>query len=268
MSTGEVAHHTTAARRGSDPRSMAELPTFRQRGREVTRIEAFVDAAFAFAVTLLVVSLDVPQNFAAMTDALRGVPAFAACFLVVWQVWYAHYRFCRRYGLADFTTLALNALLVFIVLVYVYPLKFLALVAIEATTGLGPHHDQPLALRLPPDRIPDLFIIYGVGFAAVWAVMALLFGRALARRDELGLTPLEVCETLHSIYRFVGMAAVGVLSCMLAWVLTGQAVLLAGWCYALIAVVEFSLGWYFGRRREYAVRHMIATGRLSADEPP
>ena len=34
-------------------------------GREVSRIEGFSDAVFGFALTLLVVSLEVPDNFEA-----------------------------------------------------------------------------------------------------------------------------------------------------------------------------------------------------------
>ena len=36
---------------------------FRWRGNEVSRVEGFTDAVFAFAVTLLVVALEVPQTF-------------------------------------------------------------------------------------------------------------------------------------------------------------------------------------------------------------
>ncbi len=36
---------------------------FRWRGREISRIEGLSDAVFAFAITLLVVSLEVPETF-------------------------------------------------------------------------------------------------------------------------------------------------------------------------------------------------------------
>ena len=50
---------------------------FRQRGMEMTRIEVFVDAAFAFAVTMLVISFDqIPQSFNEMVEAVKGIPAF------------------------------------------------------------------------------------------------------------------------------------------------------------------------------------------------
>jgi hypothetical protein len=35
---------------------------FRLRGGEISRVESFSDAVFGFALTLLVVSLDVPKN--------------------------------------------------------------------------------------------------------------------------------------------------------------------------------------------------------------
>src|SRR4051794_24633370 len=98
---------------------------FRMRGREVTRIESFSDAVFGFAVTLLVVSLEVPKTFDQLIETMRGFLAFAACFAILAMIWNHHYKFCRRYGLDDPFVRFLTMVLLFIVLLYVYPLKFL-----------------------------------------------------------------------------------------------------------------------------------------------
>ena len=98
---------------------------FRWRGEDVSRIEGFSDAVFAFAVTLLVVSLEVPKTFDELLATMRGFFAFAICFALLLAVWYDHYKFFRRYGLMDTPTRWLNSALLFLMLLYVYPLKFL-----------------------------------------------------------------------------------------------------------------------------------------------
>src|SRR5215467_13758285 len=108
---------------------------FRWRGGEITRLEAFTDAVFAFAVTLLVVSLEVPRTFEELAAAMKGFVAFAICFTILVQVWYFHYKFSRRYGLQTIYTIVLNAALIFVVLFYVYPLKFLFTLAVGSLNG-------------------------------------------------------------------------------------------------------------------------------------
>jgi uncharacterized membrane protein len=98
---------------------------FSWRGEEVSRIESFSDAVFAFAVTLLVVSLEVPKTFDELISTMRGFFAFAICFWLLLAAWFEHYKFFRRYGTSDSYTRRLSAVLLFIVLFYVYFLKFL-----------------------------------------------------------------------------------------------------------------------------------------------
>ena len=52
------------------------------RRHQPTRLEGFVDASFAFAVTLLMISIGhLPSSVPEMLHAMRGTPAFALCFL-------------------------------------------------------------------------------------------------------------------------------------------------------------------------------------------
>ena len=92
----------------------------------MTRIETFTDAAFAFALTLLVISVEsVPASYRELLDALTGLPVFALSFALVMLFWYGHWVWSRRFGLEDLPTILLSAALMFAVLVYVYPLKYL-----------------------------------------------------------------------------------------------------------------------------------------------
>jgi hypothetical protein len=98
---------------------------FRLRGLEMTRIETFTDAAFAFALTLLAISLDPLTTLADLRDALRGVPAFLLSATMLMMFWWGHHEWSRRYGMDDRRTFVLSCLLVFTMLVYVYPLRFM-----------------------------------------------------------------------------------------------------------------------------------------------
>src|ERR1700720_854768 len=105
------------------------------RQREVSRIDGFSDAAFGFAVPLLVVSLEVPKTYHELMLAIRGFPAFAVCFALLFQVWWRHYRFFRSYDLEDARVIVLTGSLLFVVLFYVYPLKFLWTVVFSQFAG-------------------------------------------------------------------------------------------------------------------------------------
>lgn len=93
------------------------------RVKEVSRIEAFSDAVFALSATLLVVSLEVPDNFAELVNGLYGFIAFAFSFAMLIFIWAQHNSFFRKYNLQDGVTIFWNSILLFVILFYVYPLK-------------------------------------------------------------------------------------------------------------------------------------------------
>ena len=90
---------------------------FRLRGLDMTRTETFTDAAFAFSLTLLVVSIDaVPTNYDELLLAVQGIPAFGLACSLLFLFWYGHWQWSRRFGLEDFPSIVLSFLLVFVIL--------------------------------------------------------------------------------------------------------------------------------------------------------
>ena len=216
---------------------------FRWRGNEVSRVEGFTDAVFAFAVTLLVVALEVPKTFEGLLDVVRGFPAFVICFTLLMLFWNAHYTYHRRYGLDDAFSRVLTMAILVLVLFFVYPLKFLFTMLTVMTFGL----DLAEAPRLEgPHQIRELYVIYGLGFAGVWGLYTMLYAHAWRRRAEL---ELDAAETLHTRSALVGMliyVAVCLLSIALA--LFTSNTWLPGMVYFLLGPLQTINGVWYGRK--------------------
>jgi uncharacterized membrane protein len=211
-------------------------PGFQWRGVEVTRLEGFTDAVFAFAVTLLVVSLEVPKTFPELVLAMHGFMAFGVCFALLANVWYQHYRFFRRYGLENPWAVFLNCVLLFFVLFYVYPLKFLF------TTVFGGTETAVSETRA-------LFMIWSLGYAAVFAVFSLLYLHAWRIRAQLELTPLEAMRTKVSLLDHLAMVFISLLSTALARTVPDHYVGIAGYVYFLVPLY-FTVAHSIAGRRE------------------
>jgi uncharacterized membrane protein len=227
---------------------------FRLRGLgETSRIEALSDGVIAFAITLLVVSLEVPRTFDELMVMMRGFLAFAITFAMLFHVWFVQYKFFRRYGLNDNFTIWMTALMLFVVLFYVYPLKFVWTLMVNVALGFGATVETS-AGRVEPvvraTQMPLLLVVYGLGFAAVFSIFALMYRHAYRKRGELELNEVETFDTRTLMQENALMAAVGVLSVGLA--LSGSAIssLLAGLSYWLIGPVQFLYGHMRGRGRK------------------
>ena len=219
---------------------------FYHRGRDTTRLEAFVDAAFAFALTLLVISFDaVPQSFEALTTALKAVPAFLMAFCILAIFWLAHRKWSIRFGLDTTFSTVVSLALVFIILVYVFPLRAMAAAAMSAmTNGLLPTEFTARSIG----EIRGLFIIYGIGFFACSFCIILLNRHAMSLADTLKLTPEERMLTRFEVMSWWFVGGFGVFSVVLAIVLPDPLVGLAGWSYMTMAIVMPLFG-YITRKR-------------------
>ena len=229
-------------------------PVFRNRGHEVSRLEAFSDVVFGFALTILVVSLEAPRTSRELLHVMTGFIPFGFCFFVFLQMWYAHHTFFRRYGLQDLQTHIINAALLFLVLAYVYPLKFLVSVWLGAFSG-----EVGLRESVQLEHVRTLFAIYGGGFAGVYALVALLYVHAYRQRETLALNAVELFDTRHSTIDNAGLAAIGLLSVIAAEVLPLRWVGASGYLYGLIGVWKWWYGTSSTTRRRQLAQSVVAT---------
>jgi uncharacterized membrane protein len=225
---------------------------FSWRGQEVLRIEGFADAVFGFAVTLLVVSLEVPNTFDELLAIMRGFFAFAISFLLFYSVWYDHYKFFRRYGLNDIFTMHLSTLLLFVVLFYIYPLKFLFTALMDHLLGFSTQVGSSagdVVETIEPGQWPLLMVIFGAGFVVVQLVFALLYWRAYALRSILSLNEYEASITRQEIQGYLILAGVGLASIAIALLGGEETISWAGWVYLLSWPLMTIHGYIMTQRR-------------------
>ncbi|HEV7745732.1 MAG TPA: TMEM175 family protein [Pyrinomonadaceae bacterium] len=226
---------------------------FRWRGHEISRIEGLSDAVFAFAITLLVVSLEVPKTFDELAATMHGFGAFLVSFILLFFVWFTQYKFFRRYGLQDTTTVVLNAALLFVVLFYVYPLKFLFSFLVNRFTG--GHNEVHLAngnvvpMIGSPEQMASLMTIFSLGYLAVFGVFVLLYSHAYRKRDVLELNELEQFDTRESILEALLNCGIAVISLLVVLIGGPERAGLGGIAYMLTAFVMTLNGMIMGKRR-------------------
>lgn len=217
-------------------------PEFRLRGEAMSRIETFVAAAFAFVVTMLVISVgDLPESVADYVHAVKRAPGLLASFAVVIWIWNEHAIWSRRYGLEDSWTIVLSALLVFSVLVYVYPLRV-------TMQGLfywisGGYFTAELSFSAAWE-IRFMFAFFATGFLALTLIFFSLYHHAHRRRDALQLSYYECFETQTNRVMWLGAAAVCLLAMLLAILLPISLAPFSGFTYGLLWPVLYGIGIY------------------------
>jgi uncharacterized membrane protein len=206
------------------------------RSHEVARIEALSDAVFAFAVTLLIVALEVPETFGELWAKMHGFVAFAIGFAILFHVWYNQHSFFRRFGLQDAWTIVLNGALLFLILFYVYPLKFLFTLLVSEFMGekgmIRLKDGQLVPMLESAEQARTMMVIYGAGFASVFGIFVLLYFHALRQKEQLSLSEQEQFDARESLEQNAIMVLIGLASMTIAH-LSGN-ISLAGVTYVLI----------------------------------
>lgn len=183
------------------------------------RLDNFVDAAFAFALTLLVIAGAEPSfDYSDLIEGIKRVPAFGAGFALIGLFWFAHVSWRRAGGRNDNLSVVLSLALVFAVLIYVYPLRLMVFAFVGFLAGQDPMAGSPPG---------GLFTIYGLGFAA----MAGLVWGLYAHSRRLGQLSLKY-DDAPAVW--ATLALTGVASALLAQF--HATMLFAPWTYCLLPV--------------------------------
>ena len=241
----------------------ATAHAYTMRRDEPTRLEGFSDAVFGFSLTLLAFSLEVPSSIDALKVLVVAqlVPTLAAFALMCW-IWAEHNSFFRQFGLQDGTTIVLNSALLFLVVFYTYPLKFMAVFLWGLAADIFGWDGILAAIRDSgsllvtgrADRLDGapLMVIYNLGFIALFAIFALLYRHAMRQRDVLVLDDLEMFDAragqrVHLISISIGLLSMAVLGVL--WLSAPRFGGLSGMVYMLMGPAHGIHGARYGRAR-------------------
>jgi uncharacterized membrane protein len=195
-----------------------------------SRLDNFTDAAFAFAVSLMVIGgAGAPENFNALIGALGDLPAFAFGFAVMALFWMSHVRWRQIRGEGDWLSTLLTIVLIFLTLVYVQPLRAMASATGLWFTGHG---------RMFGGSLAGLFAVYGTGFVAMSLTMVALWSEPL--RDA-GLTQEGRANAKGERGIWLILAVTGLASIAMSMTAYGK------WAAMLYATLPVTIGLFVWR---------------------
>ncbi len=205
------------------------------RGENMTRLETFVDAAFAFVITMLVISIEtIPKTPNELFHLSKDIPAFLVSGIQIGFIWYRHSLWSRRFGLQDAFTTFLSLCLVMLVLIFLYPLKmvFIGMFA-WLTDGYLLTRDYNSSL----EELANLFVYFAAGFISLAVIFYFFYWNTLRNSEQLSLTEYECyyCKT-ESIYWII-LAMVAFSSGILAKTSSGTTIVAAGFLYMILFII-------------------------------
>ena len=219
----------------SDLDALPRLGGFRLRGMEMTRLETFIDAAFAFAITMLVIAAErIPDDVETLLAAFKNVPAFLASIIVLGIFWRGHWLWSRRYGLEDGISIFISWAMIVTILIYMYPLKAIFSSMWFLLSGGKVGHTLGANSAW---QVRAVFAVFAVGFTAIALEVVLLNWRAWQLRQPLRLNARERSITLYEITGWSIPVGIGIISFVLALTLPIEQIAWSGWVYFSMIVL-------------------------------
>jgi hypothetical protein len=231
----------------ADLDSLPRLRGFRLRGMEMTRLETFIDAAFAFAISMLVIAAQqIPDNIQTLLAAFKNVPTFVCSIAVLGIFWRGHWLWSRRYGLEDGASILISWAMIVTILIFIYPLKaiFGAMWYLLSSGQIG----QPFSLHTTESQARTIFAIYALGLIVISAEILLLNLRAWQLRGPLRLNEGESLVTRGELSGWSIPVSVGIVSLVFALTLPREQIQWSGWVYLSMIILVPLHNYYLKRR--------------------
>jgi uncharacterized membrane protein len=229
-------HEEIASAMPADLDALPRLRGFRLRGMQMTRLETFIDAAFAFAISMLVIAAQqIPDDIASLLAAFKNVPTFICSIAVLGIFWRGHWLWSRRYGLEDGTSILISWALIVTILIFIYPLKaiFGAMWYMLSDGQVG----RPFSLHTTEAQVRTIFAIYALGLIAIASEILLLYVRAWGLREPLRLNERERLMTRGELTGWSIPVIVGTVSLVFSFTLPTEKIAWCGWIYFLMAIL-------------------------------
>lgn len=227
-------------------KTLPKVKHFHLRGLETTRLDTFIDAAFAFATTMLVISVgNIPNNFSELIIAFKAIPSFLASFASVVFIWLGHRKWSRRYGIENNFTIIMSLGLVFVLMIYIYPLRLVFSSLFSWISG--GFFPSEFVIASYTD-LSSLFIFYGLGFAAISSLLGMLFYYAYKKSDFLYLDPIEKILTKYEYASWFVMASTALTSALFAIVTPIEIGIFAGFFYTFLPILMPAVSIYYDKK--------------------